>query len=125
MIRYIINLYMLTCTVVVTSWLLASVAYATHGEEHGPGWHSSNCDSQPWLEDQAEFCNMMGLEIKILDHHDYKIWEFDDSYLITYKDEVVLQWDCILDSNTTPGNRFFCAVMMDYDYNRLESFIYE
>ena len=122
MIRYIINLYMLTCTVVVTSWLLTSVAYATHGEEHGPGWHSSNCDSQPWQEDQAEICNMMGLEIKILDHHDYKIWEFDDSYLITYKDEVVLQWDCILDSNTTPGNRFFCAVMMDYDYDRLESY---
>ena len=122
MIRYIINLYMLTCTVVITSWLITSVAYATHGEEHGPGWHSSNCDSQPWQEDQAEICNMMGLEIKILDHHDYKIWEFDDSYLITYKDEVVLPWDCILDSNTTPGNRFFCAVMMDYDYDRLESY---
>ena len=28
MIRYIINLYIITCTVAVTSWLLASAVYA-------------------------------------------------------------------------------------------------
>ena len=125
MIRYILKLYMIICTIVMTSLLLTAVVKADHGEEHGPGWQSSNCDSQPWQEDQAVVCNMMGLENKVLEHHDYKIWEFDDSYIIMYKEQEVLQWDCILDSNTTPGNRFFCAVMMDYDYDRLESFIYE
>ena len=114
--RYIIVLCML---------MITSIAYATHGEEHGPGWNSSNCDNQPWEEDQAVICNMMGLENKILEHHDYTIWEFDDSYIIMYKDQEILQWDCILDSTTTDANRFFCAVMMDYDYDRLESFIYE
>ena len=116
---------MIICTIVMTSLLLTAVVKADHGEEHGPGWQSSNCDSQPWQEDQAVVCNMMGLENKVLEHHDYKIWEFDDSYIIMYKEQEVLQWDCILNSNTTPGNRFFCAVMMDYDYDRLESFIYE
>ena len=26
--------------------MITSIAYATHGEEHGPGWNSSNCDNQ-------------------------------------------------------------------------------
>ena len=118
-----IRVLLITNIVAVTLMFLAfnTVAYATHGEEHGPGWHSSNCDSQPWQEAQVEFCNMMGLENKILEYHDYKVWEFDDSYIIMYKDEQVLQWDCILDDSTTPGNKFFCAVMMDYDYERIHS----
>jgi len=121
MIRYIVGLYMLACTIIMTSMLITSVAYATHGEEHGPGWHSSNCDSLPWVEGQAEFCNMMGLENKILEHNGYKIWEFDDSYIIMYEDKEVLRWDCILDNDTTPGNKFFCAVMMDYDYETIHA----
>ena len=122
MIRYIIGLYMIICTIVMTSLLLTAVVKADHGEEHGPGWQSSNCDSQPWQEDQAVVCNMMGLENKVLEHHDYKIWEFDDSYKIMYKNQEVLQWDCILDDSTSNANRFFCAVMMDYDYERLKSY---
>ncbi len=96
--------------------------YADHGDEHGPGWYGSNCHIQPWQEDQGVICNMMGLENKILEHHDYKIWEFDDSYKIMYKNQEVLQWDCILNDSTSNANRFFCAVMMDYDYERLESY---
>jgi len=124
-IKYIVSTYVIVCTVVMTLLLSTLVVEADHGAEHGPGWHSNNCDQQPWQDDQGVVCNMMGLESKILEHHGYKIWEFDDSYIIMYKDQEILQWDCILDSTTTDANRFFCAVMMDYDYDRLESFIYE
>jgi len=118
MIRYLINLYMLTCTVVITSWFITSVAYATHGEEHGPGWHSSNCDSQPWQEDQAEICNMMGLEMLIMEYRNWKVWEFDDSYIIQQDNTEVIQWDCVIDDNTSIENLFFCEVVMTYSYDQ-------
>ena len=115
-INYVVTLYMIACTVVMTSLLITLTVYAE--ERHGPGWKSSNCDNiiDP---DQAVVCNMMWSEQLIIDEYGWEVWEFDDSYIVLHDQQEVFQWDCVLDNDTDKANLFFCEAIMGYDYDKI------
>jgi len=116
--RYIIILCML---------MISSIVYAESniGEEnprrHGPGWKSANCNNiiDP---DQAVVCNMMGLELLVIEAYGWEVWEFDDSYIILHDEQETFLWDCIIDHDTDKANLFFCEVMMGYNYESSKSY---